>query len=94
MAQYEYRCDRDGPLEVSRPIGTAPATLECPTCGRAAPRSYTGPMLSFARRALVRAVDDAERTRDAPDVVTAPPPAARRRTAVSQNPLHRGLPRP
>ncbi|WP_337060126.1 hypothetical protein [Kineococcus sp. G2] len=51
-------------------------------------------MLSFARRALVRAVDDAERTRDAPDVVTAPPPAARRRTAVSQNPLHRGLPRP
>ncbi|MCI2238297.1 hypothetical protein MO973_27765 [Paenibacillus sp. TRM 82003] len=94
MAQYEYRCDRDGALEVSRPIGTAPATFECPSCGRPAPRSFTGPMLSFAPRALVRAVDDAERTREAPDVVTAPPPAARRRTTTTVNPLHRGLPRP
>ena len=33
MATYTYRCAIDGPVDVRRPIGTAPATVPCPACG-------------------------------------------------------------
>ena len=32
MALYEYRCDPDGTFDVTRPIGTAPASVQRPAC--------------------------------------------------------------
>jgi putative FmdB family regulatory protein len=93
MAVYVYRCAEHGTTEAARPIGTAVATMPCPTCGSAAARVYTVPQLSLgspARRALI---DRTERTRDEPDVVSAPPrrPGG---AAVARHPALRRLPRP
>ena len=61
MAIYEYRCERDGPFEVVRAIGTAPASVACPTCAREAGRGFSSPMFSRAPRAIVAARDHEER---------------------------------
>jgi putative FmdB family regulatory protein len=98
MAVYVYRCTEHGMTEAARPIGTAGATMPCPTCGSAAARVYTAPRLSLgsaARRALI---DRTERSRDEPDVVSAPPhrrggPAVARHPAL-RHPALRRLPRP
>ena len=57
MAIYEYRCERDGAFDVMRPIGTAPASVECPECAGDAMRVFSNPMVSFAPRELVAALD-------------------------------------
>ena len=93
MAVYVYRCIEHGTTEESRPIGTAGAAVPCPTCGAAAARVYTAPRLSLgspARRALI---DRTERTRDEPDVVSAPPPRPGG-PAVARHPALGRLPRP
>ena len=96
MAIYEYRCDRDGPFEVMRPLGTAPESIACPECAGEAGRVFSTPMLSRAPRALVAALDHEEKTRHEPDVVTSPPPAPRhKRTPVLPlTPTLKRLPRP
>jgi putative FmdB family regulatory protein len=96
MATYEYRCDDDGMLEITRPLGTAPQAITCPVCGRPARRVFSKPMLSSLPPALVGAIDHAEKTRDKPDVVTSLPPAGgRKRTPVLPlTPTLRRLPRP
>jgi hypothetical protein len=77
-------------------MGAAPAEVPCPACGTAAARVFTAPRLSFGspvRRALI---DRTERTRERPDVVSAPPagPGAGRRADVLHNPALSRLPRP
>lgn len=96
MAVYEYRCEQDGVLEVIRPMGTAPKSITCPACKGEAQRVFSKPMLSSAPRALVAAIDRAEKTRDEPDLVTSlPARGARRRTPVLPlTPTLRRLPRP
>ena len=96
MAIYQYRCDEHGIVEATRPIGTAPPELECAACGRSARRSYTSPRLALADRRASALLDRTERTRDVPDVVTAPPPRApgRPRPLVRASPAQRRLPRP
>jgi putative FmdB family regulatory protein len=96
MAIYEYRCNHDDLVEVTRPMGSAPESIVCPVCGSAASRVFSKPMLSLSQPALVAAIDHAEKTRDEPDVVTSLPPAgARRRTPVLPlTPTLRRLPRP
>ena len=73
MAIYEYRCEEDGGFEVTVPLGTQPESATCPGCGGEARRVFTKPLLSFAPRALVAAIDHAEKSRDAPEVVTSLP---------------------
>ncbi len=93
MAVYVYRCIEHGTSEESSPIGPAGAAVPCPTCGAAAVRVYTAPRLSLgspARRALI---DRTERTRDEPDVVSAPPPRPGG-PAVAWHPALGRLPRP
>ena len=93
MAVYVYRCTEHGPTEVTLAMGTAHAAVPCPACGLQATRVFTAPRLSLgspARRALI---DRTERTRDEPDVVSAPPPRAGA-SAVARNPALRRLPRP
>jgi putative FmdB family regulatory protein len=96
MATYAYRCDRDGDFDVSRPIGAAARKSLCPVCNREAARVFRAPMLSLASRALVAAIDRAEKTSDEPEMVSAVPPRAvrTRNPIATQNPALQRLPRP
>ena len=96
MAIYEYQCDQDGVFEVTRPIGTASESLTCRVCGSEARRVFSAPMLFRGSRALVAAIDHAEKSRDEPEVVTSlPSTGARRRTPVLPlTPTLQRLPRP
>ena len=96
MAIYEYRCAVHGGFDQMCPIGTAPASVACPVCASEAERVFSSPLLSFAPRALVAALDHEEKTRTEPDVVTSLPPApAHQRTPVLPlTPTLRRLPRP
>jgi len=96
MAIYEYRCEQDGAFELTGPLGVPPEAAVCPACNGAARRVFSKPMLSFAPRALVAAIDQAEKSRYEPEVVTSLPPAhPRKRTPVLPlTPTLRRLPRP
>lgn len=97
MATYRYRCDTDGPRDVVRPIGTAEDTLDCPECGAEMRRVFAAPMLAPGSSAARSLIDRTERTRERPDVVSAPPPAAGRRATAPHhpaNPAWSRLPRP
>lgn len=96
MAIYEYRCERDGPFEVTRPIGTAPLSIACPACASEAGRVFSSPMVSFAPRELRAALDHEEKTRHEPDVVTSlpPRPAHKRTPVLPLTPTLKRLPRP
>lgn len=94
MATYTYRCRTDGPAEVRRPIGTAPASIPCPTCGASAARVITPPMLGFADPVRMAAIDRADASRTAPAVVSAIPAAPHGRTAPRLDPRTSRLPRP
>lgn len=94
MAVYVYRCDAHGFTERALPIGTAEQSTPCPTCGDVAMRVFTAPRLSLGdatRRALI---DRTERTRDEPEVVSAPAPRTTHSAPVATNPALRRLPRP
>ena len=95
MSVYVYRCDEDGPVELTWPIGTAPDVAPCPTCGAEATRRFTAPMLGFADRGRMATIDRAEASRTEPTVVSSPPPrstAPRRQPRL--DPRTAKLPRP
>jgi len=96
MALYEYRCEHDGPFEIVRRLGEAPATSACPVCQERAQRVFSAPMLRTLPRPLVAVLDHEDKTRESPDVVTSLPPAPpHKRTPMA--PLTPGLmrlPRP
>jgi len=97
VAYYDYRCDHDGVFEIARPLGTAPESTACPSCHGEASRVFSTPMLgTTAPKELVAAIDHAERTRDAPDIVTSlpPRPAHKRTPVLPLTPKLRRLPRP
>jgi putative FmdB family regulatory protein len=97
MALYEYRCDRDGMFDVTRPLGTAPATVACPECGNEAQRVISLPMVRCGtRNAYTTAIEHAEKSRYEPEVVTSVPSAgAMRPTRVARmTPALARLPRP
>jgi len=95
MALYEYRCDQDGLFDRSLPIGTAPASFACPTCGGEARRVFSAPMLKSASRAAwTAALDHADKSRHEPEVVTSLPSAGAARRTLALAPQLRGLPRP
>ncbi|MEO8688297.1 MAG: FmdB family zinc ribbon protein [Solirubrobacteraceae bacterium] len=94
MATYEYRCEEDGAFEVTRALGTAPESVSCPACGSEGRRVFSPPMLTSTPRALVAAIDHAEKSRHEPDVVTSLPPARRRTPVLPLTPTLRRLPRP
>ena len=96
MATYQYRCDEHGLVETTCPMGTAPAELRCTACGRPARRRYSSPRLGLADKRAVALLDRTERTREAPDVVTAVPPRAPSRATprAPASPAQRRLPRP
>jgi len=96
VAVYEYRCDEDGPFEVTMPLGTQFESAACPVCLTEARRVFSTPMLSLAPPALVAAIDHAEKSRNEPEVVTSLPlaPAHKRTPVLPLTPTLRRLPRP
>jgi hypothetical protein len=94
MATFLYRCPVDGILEVHWPVGTAPGQFTCPACASDAGRVYTAPLVSRGSRSAVALIDQAERTRYEPEVVTGPPSARRAHRRAALNPAWQRLPRP
>ena len=97
MAIYEYRCEADGTFELTMPIGSAPASVACPTCANEAGRVYSTPMVaSFAPRELYAALEHQEKTKTEPDVVTSLPrrPVHQRTPMAPLTATLKKLPRP
>lgn len=95
MAIYEYRCDQDGLFDRNLPLGTAPESVACATCGGEARRVFSAPMFKTATRsAWTAAMDRADKSRYEPDVVTSLPPSGAPRRTIPLTPKLRGLPRP
>jgi putative FmdB family regulatory protein len=95
VAIYEYRCEDHGAIEITRPIGTAPTSIACPSCANEAERVFSSPMVSFAPRELVAALDHEEKTKTDPDVVTSIPrrPMHERTPMAPLTPALKKLPR-
>jgi hypothetical protein len=97
MATYEYQCLQDGVIEISRPIGMAPALIACSICGNTAERMISVPMIrNKAPIAFTAAIDRAEKSRYEPEVVTSLPQTKRSKypPKILQNPALKNLPRP
>ncbi|WP_433249421.1 FmdB family zinc ribbon protein [Streptosporangium sp. CA-135522] len=91
MATYEYVCPDCGRFDVHLPIGTAPASRDCLTCGRDAHRAFSPPNIYRTHPALSGAFDREERSREAPEVVSGVP---HRRSPRPPHPALAHLPRP
>lgn len=95
MAIYEYRCSDGSPFEATHPIGTAPETMPCPSCGEPSRRMISAPHLSKVGTSAFQLVDSTMRSASEPEVVNSQLPGTPRRAQpYSSNPLHRKLPRP
>lgn len=97
MATYQYCCADDGLTEVNHPMGSAPERTPCPSCGKAARRVFTTPMLRRGDQQARRLIESTKATSDRPEMVTAIPPAVARRSShrsAPPNPLLQKLPRP
>ncbi|QZS58248.1 zinc ribbon domain-containing protein [Rhodococcus opacus] len=96
MPLYEFRCAADcGSFERSFPIADAPGTTRCPRCDRDAVRRVSSPRLGHGSSSAMNLLDSTKRSAHEPDVVTGPPPGTTAgRSPVTNNPLHRRLPRP
>jgi putative FmdB family regulatory protein len=96
MATYEYRCQQDGVFELIRPLGTAPESVSCTVCSGEARRVFSVPVLFRGSRAVMAAMDHAEKSRDEPEVVTRVPSAGARRPGrmAKMTPKLQRLPRP
>lgn len=94
MAGYRYRCLAHGFVEVSFPIGTAPASVECDSCRGAARRVFSSPALTSRHAPGVKALDMHEESQSSPGVVTrSADHQAYRSTRGTGSPTSR-LPRP
>ena len=69
MATYDYRCGDCGCFEQRMPMGTATATVACPSCGRDAKRLFAVPMTRRTPKPLARMLAREEASRDYPQVV-------------------------
>lgn len=86
MVSYQYRCWQCGVYEVRRPMGEAPATCRCATCGLTGRRLYSAPSLARTPKAVGEALTRAEKSRDEPEVVTQVPPGASPHSSPSRPP--------
>src|SRR5215207_11426458 len=94
VAIYDYGCDDCGSFEQRMPMGTATATVACPSCGRDAKRIFAVPMTYRTPRPLAGMLAREEASRDYPQVVDRAPPRRRPRRPASPNPALTRLPKP
>lgn len=95
MINHKYRCSDHGSFLVRGPQGNAPDTVDCATCGEAAPREYPI-MVQRISRDRIAAIDRAEKSREAPEVVSSLPRRhpSKRTPQAPPNPVLQKLPRP
>jgi putative FmdB family regulatory protein len=94
LVLYVFRCESGcGTTQQMHSMHSRPDAVECPECGGSARRMMAAAHLGSTGGAALALQDATRATADRPAVVTAPPPATRRRP-VSTKPLHRNLPRP
>jgi putative FmdB family regulatory protein len=94
MAIYAYKCPVCGPFDLHLPMGDADGSRPCPSCTREARRLISAPFLARTPAPMAAQLHREEASRDAPEVVNAVPPAARRRATPPTNPKWASLPRP
>lgn len=95
MAIYEYQCDQDGLFDKTMPLGTAPGSVPCTTCGGPARRVFSAPLFrSASRSAWTTAMDHANKSRYEPEVVSSLPSTGAPSRTLALTPKLRGLPRP
>jgi putative FmdB family regulatory protein len=95
VAIYEYRCAEHGTFDLSRPLGSAPSTSPCRDCGREATRVYSAAFFRPGDRAVVAAMDRAEKSRTEPEVVRSVPRAGDPKPiSWARDPRQLKLPRP
>ena len=94
MAIYDYCCGDCGRFEQRMPMGTATATVACPSCGRDAKRIFAVPMTYRTPKPLARMLAREEASRDYPQVVNRLPPRWRPRRSTPPNPALARLPKP
>lgn len=90
--RYEFRCSRCGIFELSLPLGAAPATVRCGSCGGPSARRYHGAALVSARTPLRQAREAASRSAGEPELTSGPPAAAA--APGRSDPRRARLPRP
>jgi len=94
---YTFSCARCGPFDVVRPMAASGADALCPGCGAVARRMFGAPALRTLGAGVRAALEKSERSADAPEVVTAVPPAGGKRgqgVRYTTDPRHARLPRP
>ena len=96
MPIYEFGCGVCARFEQTHPMGSAPETVDCPTCRAPARRLISAPHVSAAGSAAFGLIDRAARSAVEPEVVDSALPGRRRGAGArfTANPLHRKLPRP
>ena len=72
MPVYEFVCEDCGPFEQRRPFAEAGDPMACPSCGHEARRVYSMPNTRRVPTALSGAMDRAEKSAHAPEVVRRP----------------------
>ncbi len=95
MPTYSYRCAACGPFDLVRPMAAAHERAECPTCAAPGARTFGAPGLRRLDGGVRAAVEAAERSAEAPEVVRRVPGGGRRPVPRrSTDPRHARLPRP
>jgi putative FmdB family regulatory protein len=95
MPTYEFSCPSCSTFEASYSMAEVPDAMDCPDCGRPARRRMSAPRLSIASSSAYGLIDSAERSADAPSVVSSIPGARSGPVQrYTSNPLHRKLPKP
>jgi putative FmdB family regulatory protein len=96
VVRYEYRCGQHGAFEVTLPMGDATAESPCPVCGISAVRAFSMPFTATSSRAAMAVIDQAEKSRYEPEVVTALPrrPLSQRTPMAPPTPALQRLPLP
>jgi hypothetical protein len=92
LATYEYRCPLDGDFELRFPLGEAVPVVRCTTCHGEAGRVWSAPLLARTPRPLSAAIDRAEGSAEAPQVVSRIP-GRRPAAATPADPARARLPR-
>lgn len=69
MPLYDYVCDACGAFRDWRPMARSDEAVDCPSCGKASPRSVSMPFLPCVSRNTRIAHERNERSADAPAVM-------------------------
>lgn len=97
MPLYDFRCPQGDSFEAFFSMQDKPDTVSCPQCGQDATSRMPAIGPSQAHSAQMRVLDATKATAEQPQVVntiSGTRTANRQPTAISQNPLHKKLPRP